>query len=158
MKAGAHEQPTVPEILEYVEMTFIIPVSKGWFQKFLTRRAGEFIHVKSSSQEEARLLVTQEECNEYITVLQNHVERTCAELLLNFDEFGANSWADRSNKSVIVPSGMENTRVPQGAIRGQKTTSSLACISASGDAIMPLMVIHRATLDDDVTKDGLRLD
>lgn len=157
MKAGAHEQPTVPEILEYVEMTFIIPVSKGWFQKFLPRRAGEFIHVKSSSQEEARLLVTQDECNEYIKVLQNHVEQTCAELLFNIDEFGANPWADRSNKSVIVPSGMENTRGQQGVIRGQKT-SSLACISASGDAIMPLMVKHRATLDDDVTKDGLRLD
>lgn len=157
-KAEVHEQPTIRDILEYVEMTFQIPVTKGWFQKFLLLRNGEFIKTKSSPQEESRLLITQEECEEYLKILQNHVQNTCSELLFNIDEVGTNPWADRYSKSVIIPAAMEGTRVQHGVNRGEKTTSCLACISAGGDAIMPLMVVHRATLDDEVTKDGLRID
>lgn len=156
--ANKHEQPTTRDILQYVEMQFAVPVTKGWLQKFLIRQQGAFARISATAQEESRLTVTKESTTVYLNLLNDHVENVCSELFFNLDEVGYSPWADRASKAVIVPRELLETRVQFGVDRSKKNSSCLACISCAGDAILPLLVIHRATIDAEVFSDGFRND
>jgi hypothetical protein len=72
--------------------------------------------------------------------IKTHLQNACAELVFNLNEIGISEWEDRIARKVIVPSTMRNETIFHGIHGWLKHVSVVACISASGDHMIPFVV------------------
>ena len=128
--------------------------SCGWLWHFVRRHADRLDHLKAYPQEDARLNVTKEIARRHIVNLERHLQNVPTELILNLDEVGSQDWADRKPRSVIVPHQARRVRIEYSVPRSEKRISCIAAISMAGDTLMPLLVIHRKTIDQAVWEEG----
>jgi hypothetical protein len=149
--------PVAPkQIRLYGSETFAICVSSSWTWRFVVRHRETLQPAIAYPQEDKRMKVTKEIARAHIRNLERWVKNLPTELILNFDEVGVQEWADRKKRKVIIPYQAQPRRVEYAVTRKEKRISCIATISIAGDALMPLLVIHRRTIDDAVWEDGWR--
>jgi hypothetical protein len=73
-----------------------------------------------------------------------------AELVFNLDEIGMSEWEDRKEKKVIVRMTMDGQTAHHGASRNVKHISVIACITATGESMMPFIVTSQ--ISDSIRK------
>jgi hypothetical protein len=100
--------------------------------------------------------VTKEIARRHMADLERHVQNVPAEPIFNFDEVGSQDWGDRKPRAVIVPHQSRRVRVKSSVPRAEKRISCIATISMAGNTLMPLLVIHRKTIDAAVWEEGWR--
>jgi hypothetical protein len=144
------------QIRVYVQEQFNLVPSRGWLWHFVRRHSDRLEHAKAHPQEEARMNVTQEIARRHVANLEQYVRDLPTELIFNLDEVGSQEWADRKPRSVIIPRQPRPVRIEYSVPRAEKRMSCIATISMAGDALMPLLVIHRKTIDDAVWEEGWR--
>jgi hypothetical protein len=144
------------QLREYVRESFAKHASRGWVWHFVRRHSGELDHAKAYPQEDARMNITKETARIHIANLINYVKDVPTELVFNIDEVGSQEWADRKPRSVIIPHQERPRKIHYSVRRSQKRISCIAAISMAGDTLMPLLIIHRKTVDQAVWEEGWR--
>jgi hypothetical protein len=96
--------------------------------------------VRSFPQEDTRLTVPREFLEQHIINMHRYVEGTASELLFNLDEVGASDWEDRKPKKVFVSISLSETEIFHEVSRKFRHQSLLACVSAAGDSVTPLII------------------
>jgi hypothetical protein len=144
------------QLREHVRETFAKRATRGWVWHFVRRHSEDLEHAKAYPQESGRMTVTKEIARTHVANLVNYVQDTPTELVFNIDEVGSQEWADRKPRRVIVPHQERRQRIQYSVPRSQKRISCIAGISMAGDTLMPLLVIHRKTIDEDVWLEGWR--
>jgi hypothetical protein len=78
--------------------------------------------------------------DEHIHILKIHVVGKVVELVFNLDELGSADWEDRKVKKIIAPAGVAKRDVYHPVSRRHRHMTLLACVSAAGDALTPLVI------------------
>jgi hypothetical protein len=84
------------------------------------------------------------------------VKDVSTELILNVDEVDCQEWSDRRKRDVIIPHQERPYRIEYVVSRKEKRFACITNISMAGDALMPLLIIHRRTIDAVVWEEGWR--
>jgi hypothetical protein len=112
---------------------------------------------RSVPQEDIRLIVTQEYLERHIALMRTHLIRKLCELVFNLGEVGSSDREDRARKKVIVPRAASRDAIYHVVSRRYQNMTLLAFISASCDALTP-MIISQAPIRDCSWSRGLRQD
>jgi hypothetical protein len=94
---------------------------------------------------------------DHIRVLEKHIAGKLAELVFNLDELGSADWEDRRAKKVIAPANVRREDVHHPVSRRHRHTTILACVSAAGDALTPLLITG-SPIPETLWSRGLRQD
>jgi hypothetical protein len=81
--------------------------------------------------------------------LEHHVHNTPTKGIRNVDEVGSPEWADRKKRSAVTAQQVLPGQVEYAVSCKENRISYIIFISMAGDVLMPLLVIHRRTIDDD---------
>jgi hypothetical protein len=144
------------QIRVFVGEQFNKGASRRWLWHFVRRHSDRLDHAKAYPQEDTRVNVTKELARKHVTNLLQHVQNVPTELIFNLDQVGCQEWADRKPRAVIIPHQSQPIRVEYSVPRAEKRISCITTISMAGDTLMPLLVIHRKTIDDAVWEEGWR--
>jgi hypothetical protein len=98
--------------------------------------------------------VSKEIARTRIRNLERCVEGVSTELILNGDEVGCQEWSDRKKRNVIITHQERPYRIKCAVSRKEKCITCITTISMAGDGLMPLLVIHRRTIDAAVWEKG----
>jgi transposase len=149
--------PVSPEqVRAYVSETFGTQASSSWTWRFVTHDQETLQQATAYPQEDRRMKVTKEVARAHIRNLEQWVQNIPTELILNLDEVGVQDWADRKTRKVIIRRQARPRRIEYAVTRKEKRISCIATISMAGDVVVPLLVIHRKTIDDAVWEEGWR--
>jgi hypothetical protein len=85
------------------------------------------------------------------------VARKFAELIFNLDEVGPSDWEDPKPRKVIAPRTVSPDEVYHLVSRRYRHLTLLACVSAGGDALTP-MVLTSSRVRDDIWSTRLQED
>jgi hypothetical protein len=137
-----HEQKamTQTEFLKIVREQQNPKLTKGWLHDFISRHLDELQICHSLPREDLRMAVPRAYLEDHIRILHTHITGRVAELVFNLDELGSADWDDRKAKKVIAPAGVPREDVHHPLSRRHRHTTLLACVSASGDALIPLLI------------------
>lgn len=100
--------------------------------------------------------VSKEIASTHVQNLEQYVRDILTEFILLVDEVGSQERADRKKRNVIIPCQVREHRVEYAVSRKERCTSRIRTISMAGDVLMPLLVIHRRTIDDTVWENEWR--
>jgi hypothetical protein len=154
---GTGKSMTCKEFLQLVRERHNPHLTKGWVHAFLGRHRDELQLCRSLPQEETRMAVPRAYLDEHINVLKTHLAEKVAELVFDLDELGSSDWEDRKVKKIIAPSAVRKEDVHHAVSRRHRHVTLLACVSAAGDALTPLIVTTNA-IRDSLWSRGLRQD
>jgi hypothetical protein len=130
-------------------------MTKGWVHHFIGRQLDELKVCRSLPQKDPRMAVPRAYLEEHIQFLKTHLTGKVAELVSNSDELGPADWEDRKAKKVIGPAGDAKEDVYPPVSRRHRHMTLLACVSALGDALTPL-VATVSPISDALWRRGLR--
>jgi hypothetical protein len=131
------------QLLNLVRERFNPAMTKGWIITFVGTQMDALRPCRSLPQEDVRLMVPRVQLEEYITTVKAHLAGKCAELVFNLDELGSADWEDRKIRKVIAPASVAKEDVFHPVSRREHHMTLLACVSAAGNALTPLVI--RAT-------------
>ena len=151
-----HDPRTPKELRMEILERYDVVVSKNWFRYLFEKHPNQLAIVTATPQEEQRLLVTKKTAKMHINNLIEFVQGIPTELILNLDEASSSDWEDRRPKKVVVPWSVRNRKVQYAVSRSAKKISICQAISMAGDALPPLIVMQRKTIDDEVIDEGYR--
>jgi hypothetical protein len=92
----------------------------------------------------------------HIRNLKRYVKDVSTELILDADEVGSQEWSDRKKRDVIIPHQERPCTIQYAVSREEKCITCTTHISMAGDALMPLLVIHRRTIGAAIWGEGWR--
>jgi hypothetical protein len=142
-----NDQPLQPSsLLRWVSEVFQESPTYGWLQSFLRRHRNIVREVDGSYQEDCRLRVPGVHLTKHVKNLRKYVAGTFADLVFNMDEAGASDYEDRGGFKTIVPSTVHDYRVQYPIERRFQHSTLLACISASGNSLTPLIIAPECDL------------
>jgi hypothetical protein len=90
--------------------------------------------------EDARLTVPREQLEEHLNTMKNVLAGKYSELVFNLDEVGSSQWEDPKPKKVIVPQVIPADEMYHSVSRRYRHVTLLACVSAVGDALTPIVI------------------
>jgi hypothetical protein len=151
----AGQAKTKKQLLQIVRERHGSKFTRGWVNSFIGRHLDALRTCRSLPQEETRLTVPRSQLEEHIATLKVHLMGKCAELVFNLDELGSADWEDRKVKKVIAPAAVPKEDVFHSVSRRHRHTTLLACISAAGDAMTP-MLITSSPIRESLWSRGLR--
>jgi hypothetical protein len=93
----------------------------------------------------------------HIATMKTHIVGKFSELIFNLDEVGSSEWDDRKPRKAIASQVVSPEDVYHSVARIYGHVTLLACVSATGDALTP-MVMSGATIRDSIWRTGLRRD
>jgi hypothetical protein len=128
------------DLLHWVNITFEKSATTGWLHEFLHRHQDRICERNGDSQEDDRMQIPREFLDRYIGFLHDYVEGKVADLVFNLDECGASDFEDKKAFKTIVPSNVGNSTILYPIQRKWRHSTLLACISASGDVLPPLLL------------------
>jgi hypothetical protein len=79
-------------------------------------------------------------------------------VIYNVDEVGFDSWVDATQTTVIVPAEYEGSQIPIPISRNDARATMVACISADGRSLTPLIVIPRKSIEVELFECGFTPD
>jgi hypothetical protein len=83
------------------------------------------------------------------------VDGVPAHFVFNMDEMGHQDWADRAEKTCVVPVSHAGDYVYVPVSRAGKRITLIACIARDGSTLRPEVIIPRKTVDIDMVLTGL---
>jgi hypothetical protein len=83
------------------------------------------------------------------------VQGVPARFVFNMDGMGHQDWADRTEKTCVVPPSHGDKQVYIPVPRAGKRIMLMACIALDGSALKPEVIIPRKTVDTDLVLTGL---
>jgi hypothetical protein len=148
---------TKRQVLALVRERYSPKLTKGWLHAFVARHLDALQVCRSLPQEDTRLTVPREHLEAHIENMKSIVAGKFAELVFNLDEVGSSDWEDRKPRKVIAPRAVSPDDVYHPVSRRYRHLTLLACVSAGGDALTP-MVLTSSPIRDAVWSTGLRED
>lgn len=148
---------TQTELLEYVRQNYDMHLTRGWVHAFIGRHLDKLHLCRSLPQEDSRLLVPRAYLEQHIDNMKMIVQGKFSELVFNLDEVGSSDWEDQKPKKVIVPYSVKDEDVYHSVTRRYKHLTLLACVSAAGDALTPMVITSNA-IKNSIWSKGLRPD
>jgi hypothetical protein len=145
------------ELLKTVRERYDPKLTKGWVHAFVGRHLDVLQECRSLPLEDARLTVPREQLEEHITNMKTLLVGKYSELVFNLDEVGSSEWEERKPKKVIAPRSIPADEVYHSVSRKYRHVTLMACVSAAGDALTP-MVISGPPIRDSLWALGLRRD
>jgi hypothetical protein len=103
--------------------------------------------------EEARMHVMDQDIYNYFGRLKEVLENCPAPLAYNMDEMGHEEYADRKEKTVVVPSNVQGQVYYEVSRQGKRITL-VACVAADGSFVKPSLIISRKTFEDELVLFG----
>ena len=103
------------------------------------------------------MIVPRAYLEQHIMLMKSTVENKLSELVFNLDEVGSSDWEDRKPKNVIVPRLVSPDDVYHAVSRRYRHITLLACVSAAGDALTPMIIVG-SNVPDSIWRHGLRED
>jgi hypothetical protein len=100
------------------------------------------------------MIVPRAHLEEHIQLAKLVAAGKFSELVLNLDEVGSSDWENQKPKKVIVPRSVSPGDVYHSASRRYQHVILLACISAAGDALTP-MIISVSSIPASLSAQGL---
>jgi hypothetical protein len=128
------------QILNIVQERYRKTATRGWVNAFIGRHLDALQTCRSIPQEDTRLAVPRSQLEEHLYILQVHLAGKCAELVFNLDELDSADWEDRKIRKVIAPAAVRKEDVYHSESRRPRHMTLLACVSAAGDAITPMLI------------------
>jgi hypothetical protein len=89
--------------------------------------------------------------------MKDSIHGKVSELVFNRDEIRSADWEDRKPKKTIVPISVQEEDICHQVSRKFKRLSLLACVSAAGDSLTPL-VVSANPIPDSLWSNGLHAD
>jgi hypothetical protein len=83
-------------------------------------------------------------------------ENVSTELIFDGDEVGCQEWSDGKKRDVIILHQERPCRIEYAVFRKEKCITCITTISTAGDALIPLLVMRRRTIDAAVWEEGWR--
>jgi hypothetical protein len=151
------EAMTKRQVLTLVLERYSLQLTKGWLHAFVGRHLDILQVCRSLPQEDTRLTVPREHLAAHIEHMRTIVMGKVAELVFNLDEVGSSDWEDRKPRKVLVPKMVSPDDVYHQVSRKYRHLTLLACVSAGGDALTP-MVLTSSPIRDAIWSTGLRED
>ena len=148
---------TRKELLQMVRERYDHALTDGWVNAFIGRHLDALKCCRSLPQEDTRLTVPRVQLEEHIQTMKIHVAGRFSELIFNLDELGSADWEDRKVKKVIVPADVRKEDVYHAVSRRHRHVTLLACVSAAGDALTPMLITGN-TIRESLWGHGLRPD
>lgn len=111
--------------------------------------------IKGIPMEKQRLECDITEIQSYFALLSENVDDVPAPFVFNLDESGFQDWADRRERTVIVPSTCSDDRIGMPIDRATKRSSLLLCIAADGTWLKPLLILPRKTIEKELLEEGI---
>lgn len=122
-------------------------VTKDCLRKALKRRnAVKMIDAKPMKA--ARLSLDAEQVQRYMAETEARLRNIPACFDYNMDETGINQRAEAKVKKVVVNRNFQGTRTSYPIPRDTSHSTVVACVSAHGDAIQPLVIVKHLTIRD----------
>jgi hypothetical protein len=151
-----HEEKAITqkEFLRIMREQHKPTLTKGWVHDFIGAHLDELRVCRSLPQENLRMAVPRAYLKEHIQLLKTHLTGKVAELVFNLNELGFADQEDRKAKKVTAPSGVAKEDMHHPVSRHYRHMRLLTCVSASGDALTPL-VITASTFSDALSRRGL---
>jgi hypothetical protein len=144
------------QIRAYVADAFRKQVSPSWTWRFIKRHENVLQRATAYPQENTGMEVSKEIARTHIRNLEQYVKDVSTELILNVDEVGCQEWPDWKKRDMIIPHQKRPCRIEYAVSRKEKRITCITTISMAGDALMPLLVIDRRTIDAVVWEEGWR--
>ena len=144
---------TVEDVRKFLEDQFDLIVVPDSLRHWI-RRQPDLVLKEVAPMEAARCSVQDQDISEYYQRLRALIQDVPADLVCNFDESGFDAFADAQSIHVIAPVGREKEAAAYPVRRNEKRVTLLACISASGRALRPLVIVGRKTIDQELAELG----
>jgi hypothetical protein len=131
---------TQKELLQMVREQDNAGLAPGWVNAFIGRHLDALETGRSLPQDDTRLTVQRSQLEEHIQTMKVHEAGKLSELVFNLDELGSADWDDRKVKTLMVPAEVRKEDVYLAVSRRHRRVTLLACVSATGDALTPMLV------------------
>jgi hypothetical protein len=145
------------QVVEFIREKYDQFLTKGWLHAFIGRNLDTLQICHYLPQEDTRLTVLREQLEDHIENMKSIVVEKFAEFVFNLDEVGSSDWEDRKPRKVIVPRTVSPGDVYHPVSRRYRQLTLMACVSAGGDALTP-MVLTGSPIRDEIWSTGLRAD
>ena len=120
-------------------------VTKDSLRKGLTRR-GTVKHIEALPMQASRLNLADQDVQNFTTETERRLAQVPAAFLFNMDETGINECANATRKRVVVHSDFQGTQTRYPVARNTTHATLVACITADGTAIRPLVIVTHRTV------------
>ena len=126
----------------------------------LINRCVDFRTVRGVPLEDTRLYASHDQIIEYFDQLQEKftIGMVPASFVYNVDESGFNQFVDARTTIRIVAASYSHNSIPVGITRAEKRATLIACVSADGSAVKPLVVLQRQTIEAELLTRGYTAD
>jgi hypothetical protein len=148
---------THKQLLKAVREQYNPELTKGWIHAFIGRNLETLQECRSFPMEDNRLTVPRDQLEAHIQTMKTLIDGHFSELVFNLDEVGSSEWEDRKPKKIIAPRSVPADQVFHSVARRYRHVTLLACVSAAGDALTP-MIISGPVIRDSLWAMGLRQD
>jgi hypothetical protein len=95
---------------------------------------------RSLPLEDARLTVPREQLEEHINTMKTLISGKYSGLIFNLDEVGSSDWEEHKPKKIIAPRSIPADQVFHSISRRYHHVTLLACVSAAGHALTPMVI------------------
>jgi hypothetical protein len=83
----------------------------------------------------------------HIAIMRTHIPGGFSEMVFNLDEMGSSDWDDRKPRKALAPVTVSAGDVFHCVSRQYRHVTLLACVSATGDALTPMIVSQTSVRD-----------
>ena len=118
------------------------------------RNIKEIKSVDGVPMEKNRIEVNIDDLKQKYNELDNHLKNIPGEFVFNVDESGCSEWIDAQAIKVLVPSDFANSSIKIPKDRNSKRVSLVGCIAADGEALKPMLIIPRKTIESELALYG----
>jgi hypothetical protein len=149
---------TPRDLKEHLTTQYSLFATRGCVNSFMSRHLEELCKIKRVRQRAQRLEDPRCFLDETVPCIPQVVHDLPTELVFNLAEVGISDWEDRTSKPVIVPTAMRSQTIHHKIHRNLKHVSVIACVSASGQSVIPYIVISQDALSvrENLKKRGVR--
>jgi hypothetical protein len=95
---------------------------------------------RSFPLEDSRLTVPRAQLEKHLNTMKTILAGKFSELVFNLDEIGFSEWEKRKPKTIIAPRSIPADQVFHSVSRRCHHVTLLACVSAAGDALTPMVI------------------
>jgi hypothetical protein len=145
---------SIGEVHYFIETQFHLSVERNTLWHIL-KRDPSVKSCRNIPMEEARLDLTTQAGIDFFRRATEVAQGVPAHFVFNMNEMGHQDWADRTQKTSLVPSSHAEEYVYVSVSRPGKLITLITCMAADGSALKPEIIVPRKTVDADLVLTGL---
>lgn len=140
------DPPTYSQLIDFVQGTTEKVLIPDTMRKLIAR-FDDLKTVVGVPMEAERVKCNEADAELFYELLKDAVNGIPAAFIFNLDEAGFQEWVDAREEKVVVPECYEGDDIKIPTDGNSKRSTLLACISAEGDALKPLLIVPRKTIE-----------